>query len=222
MNDPNYRELVERCNGKFVPRSLDDFIGAHSTAKTSGARAVATIIERAVRMAKANGNSPLKFLLNGPPGIGKSALTLYAQHLLGCDKWTTRRLNGTQVKIELVESLAGKLHYKSLYGDYQLILIDEADEIPRVAQVRLLTLLDELPDSAAVICTSNCPLKNFENRFQTRFQVFDLAGPQSDEIEKLIARFLNNPAAIKQIATLACGNVRQALLDVQGVLQAAS
>jgi hypothetical protein len=30
---------------------------------------------------------------------------------------------------------------------------------------------------------------------QTRFHVFDLAGPQSDEIETLLSRFLDNQAA---------------------------
>lgn len=219
MNLPqNYSELLERCNGTFIPKSVDDFIGEQTLQSGSGARAVANLIDNTVQIAKSQNNAPVKFLLNGRPGLGKSALAFFVKHSLRCDKWSTQRFNGTQVKIELVEQLANSLAYKSLYNDYQLIQIDEADEIPRVAQVRLLTLLDDLPHGAAIICTSNCKVKDFEERFQTRFQVFDLLGPLPHEIESLLLRYTNNAAAAKQIANLACGNVRQALLDVKGLI----
>lgn len=104
-----------------------------------------------------------------------------------------------------------------------MLWIDEADEIPRLAQVRFLTLLDDLPLGVAVACTSNCSLNDFENRFQTRFQVHELAPPPANDIMNLILRLAPEvgPDAIN-IANFACGNVRQALLDAQGVLQAAA
>ena len=102
-----------------------------------------------------------------------------------------------------------------------MLWIDEADEIPRVAQVRFLTVTDDLPSGVIVACTSNCALADFENRFQTSFQVFEIAPPPPADIQKLLTRIVPSIGAqgITQIANFACGNVRQALLDAQGALQ---
>ena len=102
-----------------------------------------------------------------------------------------------------------------------MLWIDEADEIPRLAQVRFLTLLDDLPAGVAVACTSNCKLSDFENRFQTRFQAFEIAPPPPAEIQSLVTRLLPQLSVrdATQIATFACGNVRQALLEAQGAMQ---
>ena len=72
-----------------------------------------------------------------------------------------------------------------------------------------------------VACTSNCALADFENRFQTRFQVFEIAPPPPQDIQKLLVRIAPeiSPRDASQIANFACGNVRQALLDAQGALQ---
>jgi hypothetical protein len=102
-----------------------------------------------------------------------------------------------------------------------MIWIDEADEIPRVAQVRFLSLLDDLPNGAAVICTSNCSVRNFEERFQSRFQLFELKAPPAHEIELLLRQFVD-AATASVIAENCQGNVRQALLDAQGALQMAA
>jgi replication-associated recombination protein RarA len=218
-------ELIARCSGQFTPKSLDDFIGDNVVSRQSGdqtgARLVAQQIEKAVRLANQHGQTPLKFLFNGKPGLGKSALVQYLQHLTGCNKWSTTKLNGTECKMERIEAIAGSLNYKNLFGDWRMLWIDEADEIPRVAQVRFLTLLDDLPPGVAVACTSNCHLSDFENRFQTRFQAFEIAPPPPEAIQKLLARIapeIHLRDAV-QIANFACGNVRQALLDAQGALQ---
>jgi hypothetical protein len=77
------------------------------------------------------------------------------------------------------------------------------------ADQRFLTLLDDLPAGVSVVCTSNCQLKDFESRFQTRFQVFELAPPPAQDVESLIVRIApevgQNDARV--IANFACGNV---------------
>ena len=218
-------ELIARCAETFVPQSADDFIGNNVIERQSGdqtgAHLVARQIEKAVRLANKNGRTPLKFLFNGKPGLGKSALVKYLQVLTGVNHWSTTKFNGTECKIERIQEIASNLHYKNLFGDWRMLWIDEADEIPRVAQVRFLTLLDDLPGGVVVACTSNCKLSDFENRFQTRFQAFEIAPPPPDEIQKLLTRIVPEISArdANQIANFACGNVRQALLDAQGALQ---
>ena len=85
----------------------------------------------------------------------------------------------------------------------------------KAAQCRMLTLLDDLNETpgTVILCTSNCALKDFEPRFSSRFTVFELQSPNSDEIETLLRRWLTTEGAIKQIAQFACGNVRTALKD---------
>ena len=202
----------------YRPLRPEQFIG--------GARTAAIQLQRAVAHAGTIGHEPLKFLCNGDPGIGKSALAAYFQHLLGCNKWSTTKYNGTQIKVEVVDDIAASLAYRSLFGDWRLLWIDEADRIPTVAQVRLLTVLDDLPAGVAILCTSNCALKDFEPRFASRFQALvgptnasKLDAPSSQEIAGLLSLFTTDQNAINQIATFACGNVRQALLDVQGLIQ---
>jgi DNA polymerase III delta prime subunit len=174
-----------------------------------------------VQDAEACDKAPLRILFNGEPGIGKSTLAKYLIKLLDCDpKWSVKKYNGTSVKIETVEEIAVDLHYKDIFGAWRLIWIEEADMIPAVAQVRFLTLLDDLTYGCAVVCTSNCKLADFKKRFQTRFRVFEIEPPKPEEIQGLLKRFLNDPRAIINIATFACGNVRQALLDAESVLQA--
>ena len=87
--------------------------------------------------------------------------------------------------------------------------------------MRFLTLLDDLPSGVIVACTSNCALSDFENRFQTRFQAFEIAPPPPLDIQNLLVRIAPeiSPRDAGQIANFACGNVRQALLDAQGALQ---
>jgi DNA polymerase III delta prime subunit len=199
----------------YTPTSPDDFIGP--------AAKVAVLLQRAVRDALEADKAPIKVLFNGEPGIGKSALAKYLMHLLGCDpRWSVKKYNGTQVKIETVEEIANDLHYRDMFGSYRLIWIEEADVIPALAQVRFLTLLDDLPNGCAVVCTSNCKLDEFKKRFQTRFKIYEVEPPAPHEVETLLRKFLTNPRDITNIATFACGNVRQALLDAETSLQAAA
>jgi len=135
--------------------------------------------------------------------------------VLGCSKFSITKYNGTRVNLERVEDMAAGLPYRDLYADYKAIWIEECDLVTRPAQGGLLTLLDDLNETpgTVILCTSNCALKDFEPRFSSRFTVFELQPPSSDEIETLLRRWLTTEGAIKQIAQFACGNVRTALKD---------
>jgi|SRR6185295_1895616 len=198
----------------FRPENPDDFIGP--------ARQLAGLIDRILAAAVPSG-ATIKLLLYGEPGTGKSSLARHVCNRLGCSKWSVTRLNGTQVKVEVIEELAARLHFRELFGTYRLIWIDEADKIPMVAQVRFLTLLDDLPQHTAVVCTCNSNLDELEKRFQSRFQAFEVTGPGVDTLSGFLAsRWSVPPAVAKEIAVFANGNVRQALLDAQSYLQNAA
>ena len=199
----------------YDPQTPYDFIGP--------AAHVCRVLLRGIKDATSAGNAPIKYLFNGEPGVGKSALAKFLIRSLGCDlKYSAQKYNGTQVKMEVLEDISRSLAYKDLFGAYRVVWIEEADAIPAVAQVRFLTLMDDLPNGAAVICTSNCKVDDFVKRFQTRFKILEVDAPQPHEIQALLGKFLSDKVAIQHIATFACGNVRQALLDAENALQAAA
>ena len=89
--------------------------------------------------------------------------------------------------------------------------------MPTVAQVRFLTLLDDMPPQNAVVCTSNCKVTELESRFQRRFQVVTLQAPKGEEIERfLLSRWPSLGETNSRWIGVACGgNVGQALMDAQ-------
>ena len=197
---------------KFIPASATDFVGRGDF----GAATTAISLQALVKQSRANHCASMAILLNGRPGIGKSALGRWLLYdVLGCSKFSITRLNGTQVNMDRVEDIANHLPYRDLYAEYKAIWFEECDNMTRGAQVRMLTVLDDLNETpgTVIICTSNCQLKEFEPRFSSRFTVFELQPPTQEEIETLLRRWLKHGEAIKQIATFACGNVRQALKD---------
>ncbi|MEY2411064.1 MAG: hypothetical protein QOF48_3734 [Verrucomicrobiota bacterium] len=203
----------------YVPESPNDFIGDTRTVAEQLARNAADALAmQPSGMPPAA--PPLRYVINGKPGIGKSALLRWLQVCIKAHpKWSTFKFSGTQVKVETVEELARQFHYRDLYGDYRLVWIDEADKIPTVAQVRFLLLLDEQPNNVAVAVTSNCKLTEFEERFQTRFQPFEPRPPTQDQVQQFLRQFPLAEHELNQIATFACGNVRQALNDTLSALQ---
>lgn len=198
MNPADYRPQVQA-----------DFIGK--------ARFYSKLLDKAVVLSP---EGPLKFLFAGHPGTGKTELAQYVQRLLNVTKWSLTKLNGTQCKVEAVERMADSLHLCDLFGGWRMIWIEEADNIPTVAQVRLLTLIDETPRKVAWILTSNARTNDFDARFQSRFQVLEFPPVPQEEIAGLLSKWPLREQVVKQIATFCVGNVRQALLDAQTQLLA--
>ena len=193
----------------YKPRKPEEFIGP--------AKDLAVVLERIAKRAGRSGEA-IKILIRGEPGIGKSALAEGFVEGLGANKWTVTKLNGTQLKVETIDDWAGRLCFRELYGNYRVLWIEEVDKVNAFVQARMLSLLDDLPDHVAVVCTSNKEVKDFEPRFQSRFQVFCLKPPAAEEIKWLLKKFGLRKDDINRIANFCCGNVRLALFDAQSAL----
>lgn len=193
----------------YKPRRPEEFIGP--------AQDLAMVLDR-IGKRSVKSADPVKLIIRGEPGIGKSSLVERLLEQIGANKWTTTKLNATQLSIDAIDSWARKLCSRELYGNYRVLWIEEVDKVNHFVQVRLLTLLDDLPHNVAVIGTSNKELRDFDPRFQSRFQVFQLRPPGADQIAWLLKKFGLRKDDINRIAQFACGNVRLALNDAQSAL----
>jgi MoxR-like ATPase len=195
----------------FRPAAQSEFIGP--------ARQACLKVERLIELSRAASKAPIKLLLLGKPGIGKSELAEHFCRAIAASKWSTSKYNGTSFRMEDVEELSRSVRLKNLYGDYRVIWIEEVDRVPSVAQVRMLTFLDDLPGGNAIVATSNMDGAALEERFRSRFQRLLIEAPSVPEISEMLKVRWEIPVAIATpIAALAAGNVRQALLHAQSYL----
>jgi replication-associated recombination protein RarA len=182
---------------------------------------VAASLLAKAKATKANGRHPMKILLYGPPGVGKTTIAeMLAAELAGCPLGV-EDFNGKLIGIETVKAWVSGLPYGSLFGDFAVRIVNELDRCSRDAQDLLLTYLDKLPAGRAFIATSNLQLDLLTERFQTRFQAIKLRAPDTDDIAALLVRRWGvDREAANQIAVGSGGCVRAALADLENWIDA--
>lgn len=197
----------------FVPTSPDHFIGP--------AAPVAKILAAKASQLNTLGKGTAKILLLGPPGTGKTTLANMFANMLAGHPSQIESVNGRNVNIDLVRSWQEAMRYCPLWGKFSVRIVNEMDTCPAAAQDLLLTFLDELPSNTAFIGTSNLDLREMTERFQTRLQQFKVGNVSTEQIAFMLSdRFDLSDKVANQIAVGSGGNVRAALLDAQGVLDA--
>jgi replication-associated recombination protein RarA len=184
----------------------------------------ATVAARLVAKARnlrANPTVPVKVLLYGAPGVGKTSIAdMVAAELSGCTL-AVEEFNGRLVTVDVVKQWMAGLGTLSLFGVYSVRIINEMDRCTRDAQDLLLSYLDRLPPGRAVIGTSNLQIDLLTERFQTRFQSIKLMSPSTDEIAALLRRHWPvDRATAARIAVGSGGCVRAALADLETWLDA--
>ena len=103
----------------FVPSCPADFVGQ--------AGMVAEILmKKAVRL-KSTPNQPLKLLVSGAPGIGKTSLVnMLARPLAPCPA-AIEDVNGREVGLDLARDWTRSLAYGSLFGPWSVKVVNELD-----------------------------------------------------------------------------------------------
>ena len=192
----------------FVPSCPADFVGQ--------AGKVAEVLLRKAERLKANPNQPLKLLISGAPGIGKTSLVNLIARTLAAHPAAIEDVNGREVGLELAREWTRSLAYASMFGPWSIKVVNELDRCSKDAQDMLLTYLDRMRPGHAFLGTTNLDLSSLTERFQTRFQSVRLQPPENESLAAFLARRWGAPITItRQIAEGAKGNVRAAMADLE-------
>jgi len=199
----------------YRPRSFKDLIGV--------SRRIGEMLHKKCERA----SGPLKILLYGCPGTGKTELIkMSAVQLTGLpldksgNSFATESVNGKNVNSEMIRRWMEGLSYRPMHR-FEVKCVNEIDRMHPDSQVLILDYLDAMGEGRAFFATSNLELNQLTERFETRLQQFKVASPTTAEIAAfLVSHWRIRKARAMEIAVGARGNVRCALMDLQSVLDA--
>ncbi len=193
----------------FRPRKPDDLIG-------HAGKVAAALVAKAHRV-RLGGGGPMKLLLYGPPGVGKTTVAeMTALALCGGQALAVEDFNGREIALETVRRWMDSLAYGSLFGGCEARIVNELDRASKESQDLLLTYLDKMRAGRAFLGTSNLQLDLLTERFQTRFQVWKINAPAADEIAAWLVKKWKAPKPLAHEIALGCGGcVRAALADLE-------
>lgn len=115
------KSLVE----KYKPSKIDGFAGLAKP--------------RAILKAIAANPYDSAWLFLGPSGIGKTTMTLAFADEVGAE---LHHIPAKQCDLATVQDVVQACHYVPFFGKWHLVLVDEADQMTKPAQLAFLSKLD--------------------------------------------------------------------------------
>ena len=160
---------------KYRPRTLSEFVGLDKPKRVLSKFADAPFPNTA-------------FLFVGPSGTGKTTMGLA---LCAALRGELHHIPSQSCNVATVEDTVRQCHYVPKNGTYHVVLVDEADQMSKAAQLAFLSKLDAtaFPPSTVFVFTCNST-DGLEPRFLSRtmqlgFSSQGLAEPTADLLSRI-------------------------------------
>jgi replication-associated recombination protein RarA len=186
---------------KHKPVTLDSFAGLNRP--------------KAILSRFASDPGPSAWLFLGPSGTGKTTMALALAELIGGE---LHHVPSKTCDLKTVNEVVEKCHYYPWSGKWHFVLVDEADQMSRAAQLALLSKLDSTaaPPNTIFFFTAN-DTELLEDRFLSRCRTLRFDKPESAEIESFLSHVWESESSdptpdMAQLRYEANGNLRSALM----------
>jgi DNA polymerase III delta prime subunit len=163
---------------KYRPQTLEDYVWSSNEQKAQ--------VESWLK----EGVLP-QLLFVGPPGTGKTSISLMLLKLLGVDKSDIRIINGcTDNGVDEVRSIENFISTMGM-GEYRYVLIDEFDFFSGAGQAALKNMMETYSSMARFIFTANLGHKIIAP-IKSRCQTFEIQTLDRELFFERIATILMN------------------------------
>jgi DNA polymerase III delta prime subunit len=123
-------------------------------------------------------------------------------------------VNGQSCTIEVVRRWQEIGHYRPLFGQCPVQLVDEIDGMSLAGLNEIRSYLDRLPPAIVFLATTNKTIDELQEQLQSRFKVCYFDKVTEPEIARWLVDAHQIPAGYAgQVAAGCKGNVRAAKLD---------
>lgn len=196
---------------KYRPKTISEFVGLKRVTRVLNAFATRPC--------------PAAWFFCGAPGTGKTAMALA---LAGAVNGEIHHIPSRHCDLETVDDVCRLCWYAPLSGGWHIVIVDEADQMSRPAQLSFLSKLDAtaFPPQTIFVFTANSKA-GLEPRFLSRCRVLEFAPDESDSPVWFLRMVWdsetdNAPAPdLKAIVKETGSNLREALMRLEIELLAA-
>jgi len=162
---------------KYRPASLDGYVFVDSNQQAQ--------IEGWIK----SGDIP-HLLFSGSAGTGKTTLAKILINEIGVNEYDILEVNASRNNtVEYIKNTIISFVSTMPYGEFKVVLLDEADYMSHNAQAVLRGVMETYADTARFILTCNYPHKVLE-ALHSRSQGFHIAQPDHNEFTARVAEIL--------------------------------